>query len=297
MSRRSRSPKRSREYEDGALSSSVKRGSSRERGGGYESRRRERDYGSSARDRDLDRDRERDRERDYHHRSRRNEDRWSERDSRGYDERRRERERERDRERYDSARDRDRYSSRGQRRSASPRSRGSRSGSPSGQDPADKSKPNFAPSGLLAAETNTVKAVDGTSTVLKYNEPPEARKPVLGWRLYVFKDAEQVELLHIHRQSAYLVGRDRLVADIAVDHPSCSKQHAVFQYRYVQEKDEFGSSKGVVKPFVIDLESTNGTLVNDETIPPARYYELKAGDVIKFGLSTKEYVLLHDEAS
>lgn len=37
------------------------------------------------------------------------------------------------------------------------------------------------------------------------------------------------ELLHIHRQSAYLVGRDRLVADIAIDHPSCSKQHAVFQ--------------------------------------------------------------------
>jgi len=65
--------------------------------------------------------------------------------------------------------------------------------------------------------------------------------------------------------------------------------------RYIQEKDEYGTSKGVVKllnylyhanydsdlsarPFVIDLESTNGTLVNDEAIPPARYYELKAGD-------------------
>ncbi|CAA7261416.1 unnamed protein product [Cyclocybe aegerita] len=163
--------------------------------------------------------------------------------------------------------------------------------------PVDKAKPNFAPSGLLAAETNTVKAADGTSTVLKYNEPPEARKPLLGWRLYVFKDSQQTELLHIHRQSAYLVGRDRLVADIALDHPSCSKQHAAIQYRYVQEKDEFGGSKGTVKPFVIDLESTNGTIVNDETIPAARYYELKAGDVIKFGLSTKEYVLLHDEAS
>jgi smad nuclear-interacting protein 1 len=140
-----------------------------------------------------------------------------------------------------------------------------------------------------------VKAVDGTSTVLKYNEPPEARKPVLGWRLYVFKDAEQVELLHIHRQSAYLIGRDRLVADIAVDHPSCSKQHAAIQYRHVQEKDEFGTSKGVIKPFVIDLESTNKTFVNDEAIPAARYYELRAGDVIKFGLSTREYVILHEE--
>lgn len=42
-----------------------------------------------------------------------------------------------------------------------------------------------------------------------------------------------VELMHIHRQSAYLVGRDRLVADIALDHPSCSKQHAVFQCKLV----------------------------------------------------------------
>jgi smad nuclear-interacting protein 1 len=195
-------------------------------------------------------------------------------DRREYGDRERERERERDRERYDSARnrdsdrdrdrDRDRRGHRtsagpSSRRSASPRSRPSRphserprSSSRSGS-PVNKAKPNFAPSGLLAAETNTVKAVNGDSTVLKYNEPPEARKPVLGWRLYVFKGSEQVgkcsyrftmfyssgvdflwsscepELLHIHRQSAYLIGRDRLVADIAVDHPSCSKQHAAIQ--------------------------------------------------------------------
>ncbi|KAF7980479.1 hypothetical protein HWV62_37962 [Athelia sp. TMB] len=158
---------------------------------------------------------------------------------------------------------------------------------------------NGAPPGtsLLAAATNTVQAADGTKTVLKYNEPPEARKPILSWRLYVFKGSEQVELLHIHRQSAYLIGRDKTVADIAIDHPSCSKQHAVIQYRFVQVKDEFGVSKGTIKPFIIDLESTNGTHVNDEKIPESRYYELKASDVIKFGQSTREYVLLHEDAT
>jgi smad nuclear-interacting protein 1 len=144
----------------------------------------------------------------------------------GYDERQREQERTRDRERYESARDRDgdrdrdRRSSRERprsdydrggsgragpsRRSASPpRSRNnqserprsnSRSRSPSPDEKEkNKGKPNFKPSGLLAAETNTVKSADGkTSSVLKYNEPPEARKPVLGWRLYVFKGKEQV---------------------------------------------------------------------------------------------------------
>ncbi|GLB38550.1 putative SMAD FHA domain-containing protein [Lyophyllum shimeji] len=229
---------------------------------------------------------------------------------REYSEKERERERARDRERYDSGRDRYRdresdYSTRAgpsSRRSASPRRRSSRPESERGSAsqsprPVDKAKPNFKPSGLLAAETNTVKTADGTTTVLKYNEPPEARKPTVGWRLYVFKGSEQVELLHIHRQSAYLIGRDRLVADISVDHPSCSKQHAVIQYRHIQQKNEFGDTKSLTKPFIIDLESTNGTLVNDETIPAARYYELKAGDVIKFGQSTREYVLLHDEAT
>lgn len=57
---------------------------------------------------------------------------------------------------------------------------------------ADKGKPNFKPSGLLAAETNTVKKTDGTSVVLKYNEPPEARRPTQSWRLYVFKGKEQL---------------------------------------------------------------------------------------------------------
>lgn len=67
---------------------------------------------------------------------------------------------------------------------------------------------------------------------------------------------------------------------------------------------------------MIDLESTNGTLVNDETIPTSRYFELKLGDgtfpglhtcygwvyssgftVIKFGESAREYVLLSEDAA
>ncbi|CAG8509281.1 6678_t:CDS:2 [Ambispora leptoticha] len=153
-------------------------------------------------------------------------------------------------------------------------------------------KPNFGLSGKLAAETNTFNGV-----VLKYHEPPEARKPAEKWRLYVFKGDEQVDLLHIHRQSAYLLGRDRLVADIPIDHPSCSKQHAVLQYRQMTEKDEYGQFHSTVKPYIIDLESSNGTYVNSARIPTTRYFELKLKDVIKFGFSTREYVLMHEEVN
>ncbi|OAX40963.1 SMAD/FHA domain-containing protein [Rhizopogon vinicolor AM-OR11-026] len=257
----------------------------------------ERDSGRRRRDKDDD-DRHA-RHDDYHRRD--------DRRDRGRDNRTSGRERDRkdqgDYDRHRRRRSRDnvvpsRRSASPERPSSSQRPDRVRSGSRSQSRPAvDKAKPNFANSGLLAAETNAVKLTDGTSTILKYNEPPEARKPTLGWRLYVFKESEQVELLHIHRQSAYLIGRDRAVTDIFIEHPSCSKQHAVIQHRQVTEKDEFGGSKSKNKPFIIDLESTNNTHVNDEVIPTSRFYELKAGDVIKFGLSNREYVLLHDDAT
>ena len=149
-------------------------------------------------------------ERDSGRRRREKDD--DDRRSRRDDHRRREDRRDRDRDYRSSHRDRDRGDhdrhSRRQsrdrevpsRRSASPERPSSsqrpdriRSSSRShSRPPADKAKPNFANSGLLAAETNAVKLTDGTSTVLKYNEPPEARKPSLGWRLYVFKGSEQV---------------------------------------------------------------------------------------------------------
>lgn len=53
---------------------------------------------------------------------------------------------------------------------------------------------------------------------------------------YIFKGDEELPFLPLHRQSAYLIGRDRKVADIPTDHPSCSKQHAVLQYRLVTYK-------------------------------------------------------------
>lgn len=89
-----------------------------------------------------------------------------------------------------------------------------------------KEKPSFELSGALLEDTNTFRGV-----VIKYSEPPEARIPKKRWRLYPFKNDEVLPVMYIHRQSAYLLGRHRRIADIPIDHPSCSKQHAVFQYR------------------------------------------------------------------
>ena len=58
------------------------------------------------------------------------------------------------------------------------------------------------------------------------------------------------------------------------------------------KKDEFGDKKGKVGLYVLDLESANGTMLNGSKVEAARYVECLSGDVVKFGDSEREYVLL-----
>ena len=51
-----------------------------------------------------------------------------------------------------------------------------------GEEKEEKEGVNLGLSGALTAESNTF-----NGTVVKYSEPPEARKPKKKWRLYVFK--------------------------------------------------------------------------------------------------------------
>ncbi|PIA32030.1 hypothetical protein AQUCO_04700122v1 [Aquilegia coerulea] len=155
-----------------------------------------------------------------------------------------------------------------------------------------KEQPSFELSGKLAAETNRVKGV-----TLLFNEPPEARKPDVRWRLYVFKAGEVLnDPLYIHRQTCYLFGRERRVADVPTDHPSCSKQHAVIQFRQIEKEQPDGMLSKQVRPYLMDLGSTNGTFLNENRIEPQRYYELFEKDTIKFGNSSREYVVLHENS-
>jgi smad nuclear-interacting protein 1 len=176
------------------------------------------------------------------------------------------------------------------------------------EKPPPEFKPNFGLSGALAKDTETGNMYKGV--VLKFKEPPEARAPNTQWRFYVFKpkkpkgnngdnDNDLVETLHVSKQSAYLLGRNADIADILLLHPSLSSQHAVLQYRAVPVPcDEIGAPPRLAcQPYIIDLESTNGTFLNGVRIDAARYYQLKRGDVLTFGASTREYVLLTENTT
>lgn len=162
------------------------------------------------------------------------------------------------------------------------------------EPPKPKEQPNFSHSGSLAKASNSVQQADGSTITLKYHEPPEARKPPAkdDWKLFVFKGDDVVDTVGLSARSCWLVGRETAVVDLAAEHPSISKQHAVLQFRHVEKRNEFGDRIGRVKPYLIDLESANGTELNGKKVADSRYVELRDKDVVKFGHSTREYVVM-----
>jgi len=98
---------------------------------------------------------------------------------------------------------------------------------------------------------------------------------------------EETKILHVHRMEYYMFGKDPRVCDVPLLHPSVSKQHAVLQYRLRDQQ---------VVPYLLDLESTNGTFLNGNKLDACRYYELREGDALRFGRSTREFILLHDKS-
>ncbi|KDO31414.1 hypothetical protein SPRG_04029 [Saprolegnia parasitica CBS 223.65] len=163
------------------------------------------------------------------------------------------------------------------------------------EEPVVVQKPNFGLSGALAKDSATGNTRNGV--VMKWCEPPEARVPDKRWRLYVFKKDENIATLHLHRQSACLFGRDKKVADVFMEHESISKQHAVLQFRLrvtEHRASELDQPELIqtIKPYIMDLKSTNHTFLNGKKIDHSRYIELRERDVLTFGESSREYVLM-----
>jgi pSer/pThr/pTyr-binding forkhead associated (FHA) protein len=71
------------------------------------------------------------------------------------------------------------------------------------------------------------------------------------------------------------------------EHPSLSRYHAILQY-----------SDGSIDPinypagfYIYDLKSTHGTFMNKTKITPLKHIHVQVGSIIKFGMSTRLYVL------
>jgi smad nuclear-interacting protein 1 len=57
-----------------------------------------------------------------------------------------------------------------------------------------------------------------------------------------------------------------------------------------------GEGAKQARPYLLDLQSSNKTLLNGNPIDDSRFFELREGDVLKFGFSTREYVLMREKS-
>lgn len=143
-------------------------------------------------------------------------------------------------------------------------------------------------------ETNdhTENAVEDVN--LNWTKSLEAAKPNQQWMFYVFEDNKLIGTQPLHHQSAYLIGRNKRVADIVVDHPLCSEQHAVVQFRKLKHRGQDGVFVEKVLPYLLDLKSAQKTFVNGKAVEDSIYFELRERDRVKFGASSCDYVLARE---
>lgn len=123
---------------------------------------------------------------------------------------------------------------------------------------------------------------------LPYTEPPWAGVTRVPYSFELLKSGAILDTIPLTLQSYFVVGR-LPVCDVSLEHPSISRYHAVVQYRGLAGKEgAVGEEEGF---YAYDLGSTHGTFVNKNKIPPKTYIRLKVGHVLKFGGSTRLFIL------
>ncbi|XP_026800054.3 kanadaptin [Pangasianodon hypophthalmus] len=128
---------------------------------------------------------------------------------------------------------------------------------------------------------------------LPYTEPPWAGVPGVPYTFELLKNGAILDAVPLTQQSYFVVGR-LPVCDISLEHPSISRYHAVVQYRgKAGDPGAVGEELGF---YIYDLGSTHGTFVNKNKIPPKTYIRLHVGHVLKFGGSTRLFILQGPES-
>jgi hypothetical protein len=128
-----------------------------------------------------------------------------------------------------------------------------------------------------------------------YTVPDWARHSpeALRYSLEVIKDGAVVDEIELLSQedpqkpqikSYYILGRQPDIVDILLEHPSLSRQHAVLQFR---DDDAL---------MCLDFNSAQGTFVNKVQLEQGVYQRIYVGDILKFGQSTRLYVVKGPES-
>ncbi|XP_075719592.1 kanadaptin [Rhinoderma darwinii] len=124
------------------------------------------------------------------------------------------------------------------------------------------------------------------SPAIPYREPAWSGLPQALYSLEMLKGGSILSTKSLNGASWTVFGR-LPTCHVPLEHPSVSRYHAVLQYRSVpgSEPDE---GPGF---YVYDLGSTHGTFINKQRIQSKTYCRLRVGHVLKFGGSTRLFIL------
>ncbi|XP_074065912.1 kanadaptin isoform X1 [Macrotis lagotis] len=121
-----------------------------------------------------------------------------------------------------------------------------------------------------------------------YQEPPWGGPPAAPYSLETLKGGTVLGTRSLEGRSRCVFGR-LPGCDVVLEHPSVSRFHAVLQHRAAApERDEGPRGPGF---YLYDLGSTHGTFLNKVRVPPRTYCRVHVGHVLRFGGSTRLFVL------
>jgi len=117
-----------------------------------------------------------------------------------------------------------------------------------------------------------------------YNPPTWSTLPKRDsrWLLRIYKSLSRIGIVPLFESATFTTFGRHKKNDFPVMHQSCSRLHAVIQH---------GNGDRV---YLYDV-STHGTKLNGEKIDKKEHTQLKVGDKVQFGESTRIYVLEPDE--
>nr|XP_006197292.2 kanadaptin isoform X2 [Vicugna pacos] len=128
----------------------------------------------------------------------------------------------------------------------------------------------------------------GPARAPPYREPPWGGPAMAPYSLETLKGGTILGTRSLKGVSCCLFGR-LPSCDVCLEHPSVSRYHAVLQHR-VSGPDAEGDGHGPGF-YLYDLGSTHGTFLNKTLIPPRTYCRIHVGHVLRFGGSTRLFLL------
>lgn len=131
-----------------------------------------------------------------------------------------------------------------------------------------------------------------------YSEPAWGGIPECSYQLLVIKNGVEIGSIDISRKSCHSFGR-LTGCDVILEHPSVSRYHAVLQYRlHGQASQDKPTSMLLISSipkdpgfYIYDLGSTHGTFLNKQKLLPRCYYQVRIGQSVRFGGSSRVFVL------